>query len=111
MLEETARSATPDLLSARTRQPSDSRDVLRARFDHCSTDREKIAQLSALRRQQVCHRNPAALYRASEELCVDAVRLATMMTETDLAGPRRVDQHDLVPPLRQGVVHLSDPLE
>jgi hypothetical protein len=54
----------------------------------------------------VCDGNSSLLDRSRQQLRIDAVRLAAMMADSDLLGPRRVDEQDVVTPLRQDVVNM-----
>jgi hypothetical protein len=54
----------------------------------------------------VCDRNPSLLNCPRQQLCIDAIRFAAMMADSDLLGPRRVDEQDVVTPLRQNVVNM-----
>src|SRR5678815_3618652 len=89
------------------RQATTCRDDLRPRLDQPTPHVEPAPQLSPVGRKDMGRRNTAALESQSQDLGVNTVCFSAVLPDAEPTAARRIDEHHIVVPSPQQIVHLS----
>jgi hypothetical protein len=106
LLQKVVRAPTGHQHARCAGQPAQQRDLPSTHLHQLATHAQLGPQRAPLRGKHVRHRHAPCVERHRHRLRIERVVLATVLADTDLLDPGRVQHHRLLVPPRQHVVHM-----